>query len=33
MGIEMVIGPVKGVERIEPLEAMGREVIPAVTDI
>jgi alkanesulfonate monooxygenase SsuD/methylene tetrahydromethanopterin reductase-like flavin-dependent oxidoreductase (luciferase family) len=33
MGIEVVLGPVKGVEEIEPLQAMGRDVIPAVADI
>jgi F420-dependent oxidoreductase-like protein len=33
MGIEMVSGPVKGVEQVEPLQVMGREVIPAVADI
>jgi hypothetical protein len=33
MGIEMVMGPVKGVEQIKPLQAMGRDVIPAVADI
>lgn len=30
MGIETVLGWVVGVERIEPLEIMGREVIPEV---
>ena len=29
MGIQTVIGSVKDVERLEPLEIMGREVIPA----
>jgi F420-dependent oxidoreductase-like protein len=33
MGIEMVMGPVKGVEQIEPLQVMGRDVIPAVADL
>src|SRR5215467_3292428 len=33
MGIETAIGSVKGVERIEPLEVIGREVIPAVQDL
>jgi F420-dependent oxidoreductase-like protein len=32
MGIHTAIGSVKGVERIEPLEIIGREVIPAVQD-
>ena len=32
MGIDTAIGSVKGVERIEPLEVIGREVIPAVQD-
>ena len=33
MGIQTAIGSVKGVERIEPLEIIGREVIPAVQDL
>ncbi|WP_376795472.1 TIGR03560 family F420-dependent LLM class oxidoreductase [Thermogemmatispora sp.] len=33
MGIETVFGWVVGVERIEPLEIMGREVIPAVAEL
>src|SRR6266498_2538203 len=33
MGIEMVMGPVKGVEQIEPLQVMGRDVIPVVADL
>ena len=33
MGIETVIGSVKDVERIEPLEMIGQEVIPAVRDM
>jgi F420-dependent oxidoreductase-like protein len=33
MGIETVIGAVPGVERIAPLEVIGREVIPAVAPI
>ncbi len=33
MGIQTVIGSVKDVERIEPLEIIGREVIPAVRDL
>jgi hypothetical protein len=32
MGIETVFGWVVGVDRITPLEVMGREVIPAVAD-
>jgi F420-dependent oxidoreductase-like protein len=33
MGIETVIGFVPGVDRISPLEIIGREVIPAVADL
>jgi F420-dependent oxidoreductase-like protein len=33
MGIETVIGSVPGVERITPLEIVGRDVIPAVADL
>jgi F420-dependent oxidoreductase-like protein len=33
MGIEMVIGVVPGVDRISPLEILGREVVPAVADL
>lgn len=33
MGIQTVIGSVKDVERIEPLEIIGREVIPAIRDL
>ncbi len=33
MGIETVFGYVVGAERIDPLEIIGREVIPAVADI
>jgi hypothetical protein len=33
MGIQTVIGSVKDVDRLEPLEIMGRDVIPAVTGL
>ena len=33
MGIQAVIGSVPGVERITPLEIIGREVIPAIADL
>jgi len=33
MGIETVMGSVPGVERLEPLEIIGRELIPAVADL
>src|SRR5262249_25490232 len=33
MGIQTVIGSVKDVEKIEPLEIIGREVIPAVAEL
>jgi alkanesulfonate monooxygenase SsuD/methylene tetrahydromethanopterin reductase-like flavin-dependent oxidoreductase (luciferase family) len=33
MGIQMVSGWVVGVDRITPIEIMGREVIPAVADL
>src|SRR5262249_30382792 len=33
MGIQTVIGSVKDVDRIEPLEIIGREVLPAVRDL
>jgi F420-dependent oxidoreductase-like protein len=33
MGVETVIGVVPGVDRISPLEVIGREVIPAVADL
>ncbi len=33
MGIETVFGYVVGAERIDPLETMGREVIPAVAGL
>src|SRR3989440_10238202 len=33
MGVQAVIGSVKDVSRITPLEVMGREVIPAVADL
>ena len=33
MGIESVFGRVAGVDRVTPLEVMGREVIPAVTEL
>jgi hypothetical protein len=33
MGIETVLGWVIGVDRIRPLEVMGREVIPAVGEL
>jgi hypothetical protein len=33
MGIETVFGWVVGVDRIEPIEIMGREVIPAVASL
>jgi len=33
VGIETVIGMVPGVDRISPLEIIGREVIPAVADV
>ena len=33
MGIQTVIGSVKDVDRIEPLEIIGRDVIPAVRDL
>ena len=32
MGIETVIGMVHGVDRISPLEIIGREVVPATVD-
>jgi len=33
MGVQTAIGGVKDVDRLEPLEVMGRDVIPAVTDL
>jgi alkanesulfonate monooxygenase SsuD/methylene tetrahydromethanopterin reductase-like flavin-dependent oxidoreductase (luciferase family) len=33
MGIQTVIGFVPGVDRISPLETIGEEIIPAVTDL
>ncbi len=33
MGIQTAIGSVKNVDRLEPLEIMGRQVIPAVADL
>jgi hypothetical protein len=33
MGIQSVFGWVVGVDRITPLEVMGREVIPAVSEL
>jgi hypothetical protein len=33
MGIETVIGFVPGVDRISPLEIIGREVIPVAADL
>jgi hypothetical protein len=33
MGIQTVIGRVEHVERIIPLEVIGREVIPAIADL
>jgi F420-dependent oxidoreductase-like protein len=33
MGVETVMGSVPGIERLEPLEVIGREVIPAVADL
>jgi hypothetical protein len=33
MGIETVFGWVVGVDRITPIETMGREVIPAVAEL
>jgi hypothetical protein len=33
MGVQTVFGWVVGVDRITPLEIMGREVIPAVADL
>ena len=33
MGIETVLGWVVGVDRIDPIEVMGREVIPAVAEL
>jgi F420-dependent oxidoreductase-like protein len=33
MGIQTVIGSVPGVDRLEPLEIIGRQVIPAVADL
>ena len=33
MGIETVIGWVVGVDRIRPIEIIGREVIPAVAEL
>jgi len=33
MGIETVIGMVPGVDRITPLEIIGRDIIPAVADV
>ena len=33
MGIQTVIGSVKDVDRLEPLEIMGRQVIPAIADL
>src|SRR5260221_6669887 len=33
MGVQTVIGAVPGVERIAPLEVIGREVIPAIADL
>ena len=33
MGIQTVFGWVVGVDRITPLEIMGREVIPAVAEV
>jgi hypothetical protein len=33
MGIETLLGAVSGVDRIKPLEMIGREVIPAVVDL
>jgi hypothetical protein len=33
MGIETVIGVVPNVDRITPLEVIGREVIPTVADL
>jgi F420-dependent oxidoreductase-like protein len=33
MGVQTVMGSVPGIERLEPLEIIGREVIPAVADL
>ena len=33
LGIETVIGWVVGVDRIDPIQVMGREVIPAIADL
>ena len=33
MGVQTVIGSVAGAERLEPLEIIGREVIPAVAEL
>jgi hypothetical protein len=33
MGIETVFGCVVGVDKLQPLEFMGREVIPAVAEL
>ncbi len=33
MGVETVVGVVTGVDRITPLEVIGREVVPAVADL
>jgi hypothetical protein len=33
MGVETVLGWVVGVDRITPIEVMGREVIPAIADL
>jgi hypothetical protein len=33
LGVETVIGWVVGVDRITPIEIMGREVIPAAADL
>ena len=33
MGIDTVLGWVVGVDRIDPIEVMGREVIPAIAEL
>lgn len=33
MGVETVIGMVSGVDRIRPLETIGREVVPAIANL
>jgi hypothetical protein len=33
MGVETVIGMVPSVDRVTPLEVMGREVVPEIADL